>query len=168
MYLGSDGKALNVKLLSVEGKFVQANEYGKSSGNEEVQLELTDEEKAVAESLKLVWQEILKIDISDDTDFFATGAGSMDVVRLVEEVKDKSGISITNEDVFMATAFGSFIQTVVKAGRGGGGAKALEFEPIRMHVNKMDISFSNQVSIMHASHLNISIDAYVTSSAVVH
>ena len=78
--LGSDDKALNVKLLSVEGKFVQANEYGKST-EAEVQIELTDEEKSMAQSLKAVWQEILKIDILDDTDFFATGAGSMDVVR---------------------------------------------------------------------------------------
>ena len=79
-----------------------------------MKLELTDEESSMAESLRKVWNEILKIDISDETDFFETGAGSMDVVRLVEEVKDKAGISITNEDVFMATVFSSFIQTVVK------------------------------------------------------
>merc|ERR1719251_99002 len=117
---------LNVQLLSVEGKFVKSFEYGQAV-EEVVKLELTDEESSMAESLRKVWNEILKIDISDETDFFATGAGSMDVVRLVEEVKDKSGISISNEDVFMATAFGNFIQTVVKAGRGGGGAKALDF-----------------------------------------
>ena len=107
--LGSDGKALNVKLLSVEGKFVQANEYGKSSSAEEVQIELTEEENAMASQMRQVWNEILKIEIADDTDFFATGAGSMDVVRLVEEVKDKAGVEITNEDVFMATAFSDFI-----------------------------------------------------------
>jgi formyltetrahydrofolate dehydrogenase len=98
-------------------------------------------------TLSKVWNEILKIDIADDTDFFATGAGSMDVVRLVEEVKDKAGISITNEDVFMATAFGNFIQTVVKAARGGSGIKDLEFEAFKMHVNKMDISFATQCFI---------------------
>ena len=108
-HLGSDGKALNVKLLSVEGKFVQANEYGKSSAAEEVQIELTEEENAMASQMRQVWNEILKIEIADDTDFFATGAGSMDVVRLVEEVKDKAGVEITNEDVFMATAFSDFI-----------------------------------------------------------
>ena len=97
-----------MKLLSVEGKFVQANEYGKSM-EEEVQIELTDEEKAMASQMRQVWNEILKIEIADDTDFFATGAGSMDVVRLVEEVKDKAGVEITNEDVFMATAFADFI-----------------------------------------------------------
>jgi len=147
LIFGSDGKALNVKLLSVEGKFVQANEYGKSSAAEEVQIELTEEENAMASQMRQVWNEILKIEIADDTDFFATGAGSMDVVRLVEEVKDKAGVEITNEDVFMATAFSDFIQTVVKASRGGSGAKELDFEPIRMHVNKMDISFATQLFI---------------------
>ena len=144
---GTDDKALNVKLLSVEGKFVQANEYGKA-GEAEVLIELTDEDKAMAESLRGVWAEILKIDISDDTDFFATGAGSMDVVRLVEEVKDKAGgVTITNEDVFMATVFSDFIQTVVKASRGGSGAKELDFEPVKVHANKMDLSFANQLFI---------------------
>ena len=112
-HLGSDGKALNVKLLSVEGKFVQANEYGKSSAAEEVQIELTEEENAMASQMRQVWNEILKIEIADDTDFFATGAGSMDVVRLVEEVKDKAGVEITNEDVFMATAFSDFIVSII-------------------------------------------------------
>lgn len=37
----------------------------------------------------------------------------MDVVRLVEEVKDKANVSITNEDVFMATTFGEFLNTVI-------------------------------------------------------
>ncbi len=53
------------------------------------------------------------IQIEDSTDFFETGAGSMDVVRLVEEVKDKANVSITNEDVFMATTFGEFLNTVI-------------------------------------------------------
>jgi formyltetrahydrofolate dehydrogenase len=36
---------------------------------------------------------------------------------------------------------------VVKFSRGGGGAKPLNFEPVRMHVNKMDISFATQLFI---------------------
>ena len=111
--IGTDGKAINVQNLSIDGKFVKAFEYGQAK-EEEVKVELTDEEKGMAEELKKVWNEILKIPITDETDFFETGAGSMDVVRLVEEVKDKTGISITNEDVFMATAFEAFIQNVVK------------------------------------------------------
>ena len=99
----------------MEGKFVQANEYGKASSEDEVQIELTEEEKAMVLQMRQVWNEILKIEIADDTDFFATGAGSMDVVRLVEEVKDKTGVEITNEDVFMATAFADFIVSIPSA-----------------------------------------------------
>ena len=36
---------------------------------------------------------------------------------------------------------------MVKASRGGSGAKELDFEPIRMHINKMDISFATQLFI---------------------
>jgi hypothetical protein len=32
---------------------------------------------------------------------------------LVEEVKDKSGVGITNEDVFMATTFGDFLVSML-------------------------------------------------------
>lgn len=46
----------------------------------------------MVEDILEVWKAILKVeDITDDTDFFSMGAGSMDVVRLVEEVKDKAG-----------------------------------------------------------------------------
>ena len=39
----------------------------------------------------------------------------MNVVQLVEEVKDRSGAKaiMTNEDVFLNTNFGDFIQAVV-------------------------------------------------------
>ena len=34
-----------------------------------------------------IWGGILKSSVENETDFFAAGAGSMDVVRLIEEVK---------------------------------------------------------------------------------
>lgn len=61
--------------------FLQAAKYGQAGLGSSANLVLTDEEKAMGQSLKQVWAEILKIEIKDDTDFFATGAGSMDVVR---------------------------------------------------------------------------------------
>merc|ERR1719228_3122923 len=73
MISGTDGKWLVVRLLSVEGKFVKAHEYG--------------DEKDGVEKVRSVWAGILKSSVEDDTDFFAAGAGSMDVVRLIEEVK---------------------------------------------------------------------------------
>merc|ERR1711887_11817 len=51
---------------------------------------------------------ILNSSVENETDFFAAGAGSMDVVRLIEEVKEASGVTLANEDVFMATQLGEF------------------------------------------------------------
>ena len=42
----------------------------------------------MVERVRKVWASILKISVEDDTDFFGAGAGSMDVVRLIEEVSD--------------------------------------------------------------------------------
>ena len=43
------------------------------------------------ESLREVWSSILKCPVDDSTDFFGCGAGSMHVVQLVEEVKERAG-----------------------------------------------------------------------------
>lgn len=48
---------------------------------QQVQIEYTPEEKTLIESVRDVWEAILSVDIEDETDFFACGAGSMDVVR---------------------------------------------------------------------------------------
>lgn len=144
---GSDGKFLNVKLLSIEGKFVQAEKYGES-GTEKVVLELNDAEKKIREELKGVWNGILKINIDDETDFFGAGAGSMNVVQLIEEVKEKASVEMSNEDIFLNTTFGDFMTAVVLLTRGGGGgAKEVEFDPIKLYVNKMDVTFPHQLYI---------------------
>jgi len=77
---GSDGKFVNIERLSVEGKMVAAAKYGQAS-QAAATVELTDAEKLVISSLRDVWKSILSIDITDATDFFKSGGGSMDVVR---------------------------------------------------------------------------------------
>lgn len=74
--------------FQIEGKFRKAETYGQESGEEEV-IQPSDEEAAILEKIRGVWSAILKTDVLADTDFFGAGAGSMDVVRLVEEVWDK-------------------------------------------------------------------------------
>lgn len=49
--------------------------------NTQVTIEYTAEEKTLLESVRDIWEAILSVDIEDDTDFFASGGGSMDVVR---------------------------------------------------------------------------------------
>lgn len=47
----------------------------------QIKLELTNEEKEICETIRKLWEGILNIDVEEETDFFASGAGSMDVVR---------------------------------------------------------------------------------------
>ena len=70
----------------MEGKFQKAETYGANS-DEQDEIIPTADESLVIEKIRAVWTAILKSDVTSDTDFFGAGAGSMDVVRLVEEVK---------------------------------------------------------------------------------
>jgi len=146
MICGNDNKWLLVKLLQVEGKFQKAETYGANS-DEQDEIIPTADESLVIEKIRAVWTAILKSDVASDTDFFGAGAGSMDVVRLVEEVKDVCGLQIINEDVFMATQFSEFCKLIVIRLRGGGGSAIPDFDKVRMHVNKMDIGFPTQLYI---------------------
>jgi hypothetical protein len=97
LLFGPDGKGVNVKQLQVKGKMINANQFGKQQ-EEQAALDLSDEEAAMKDVIFSIWKSILMKDIEDDTDFFGSGAGSMDVTRLVEEVKDKCpGIVLINE-----------------------------------------------------------------------
>lgn len=51
--------------------------------SQQVQIEYTEQENAAIQRIRDVWEVILGVEVDDDTDFFACGAGSMDVVRLV-------------------------------------------------------------------------------------
>jgi len=144
MIPGTDGKWLLVGLLQVEGKFMKAETYGEDTGAEE-EIIATAEEAAIVEKVRGVWAAILKTDVTGDVDFFGAGAGSMDVVRLVEEVKEASGLTLVNEEVFMATKFSDFSNLVIIKLRGGGGKKMQDYATKKMHVNKMDISFPTQL-----------------------
>uniref|UniRef100_UPI0029546EDD mitochondrial 10-formyltetrahydrofolate dehydrogenase-like n=1 Tax=Panthera onca TaxID=9690 RepID=UPI0029546EDD len=117
---GNDGKALMVRNLQFEdGRMIPASQY--FSAGETSVLELTAEEVKVAGTIKDIWAGILSNVpvIEDSTDFFKSGASSMDVVRLVEEIRQKcSGLQLQNEDVYLATKFEDFIQKVVRKLRG--------------------------------------------------
>jgi len=144
---GADGRRVNVARVSVEGKMMNACKYGSAEAAAEA-IELTAEESAVAEDLRRTWAAILNIEVADDTDFFKAGAGSMDVVRLVEEAKEKADVALENEDVYMATTFTEFVQTVVKHMRGGGASKTeVTFDAVTLEANKMTLTFPHQLFI---------------------
>nr|XP_019584021.1 PREDICTED: mitochondrial 10-formyltetrahydrofolate dehydrogenase [Rhinolophus sinicus] len=146
---GNDGKALMVRNLQFEdGKMIPASQY--FSAGETSVLELTAEEVKVAETIKVIWAGILSNVpvIEDSTDFFKSGASSMDVVRLVEEIKQKcGGLQLQNEDVYMATKFEDFIQKVVRKLRGEDQEVELVVDYVSKEVNEMTVKMPYQCFI---------------------
>ncbi|CAH2051802.1 unnamed protein product, partial [Iphiclides podalirius] len=142
----NDGVKLNVSRLRVNGKMINAQNYFKAN-EEKASLELTAEEKEFVEAVRGVWKAILSTEVEPETDFFASGAGSMDVVRLVEEVKDLAGIELLNEDVYMNTTFEEFCLAAVSRARGGAESEEVTYEGVEMEVNKMRIRFPTQLFI---------------------
>lgn len=102
---GVDNQAVVVsKLKNIEtGKMMNASDYGLANAN--VEIELTESELDFKNALKGIWSAILGLtsdDILDGLNFFECGAGSMDVTRLVEEIKEILPVNLVNEDVYMA------------------------------------------------------------------
>ncbi|XP_037292640.1 cytosolic 10-formyltetrahydrofolate dehydrogenase [Manduca sexta] len=142
----NDGVKLNVQRLKVNGKMINAQNFFKAN-EQKVTLELTEEEKQFVEGVRGVWKAILRIDIDNDTDFFDCGAGSMDVVRLVEEIKDIANLELQNEEVYMNTTFEEFYNMAILKARGGSGSQEIVYEGVEMEVNKMKIKFPTQLFI---------------------
>ncbi|XP_007165809.1 mitochondrial 10-formyltetrahydrofolate dehydrogenase [Balaenoptera acutorostrata] len=146
---GNDGKALMVRNLQFEdGKMIPAFQY--FSAGETSVVELTAEEVKVAETIKVIWAGILSNVpvIEDSTDFFKSGASSMDVVRLVEEIRQKcGGLQLQNEDVYMATKFEDFIQKVVRKLRGEDQEAELVVDYVSKEVNEMTVKMPYQCFI---------------------
>uniref|UniRef100_A0A8D3C7E8 10-formyltetrahydrofolate dehydrogenase n=1 Tax=Scophthalmus maximus TaxID=52904 RepID=A0A8D3C7E8_SCOMX len=146
---GNDGKTLLVKNLQFEdGKMIAAAQYFSSGSSAAV--ELTEEEKAFAGQMRAVWQSILTnvSQVEDSTDFFKSGATSMDVVRLVEEVKlQASSCQLQNEDIYMNTTFHDFIQMCVRKLRGEDGEEELVVNYVEKDINNMTIRMPHQLFI---------------------
>jgi len=148
LLFGMDGKAINVTKLGLEnGKMVAANKYGRESEKSDIG-QLSPAEEEMAGVIRGIWNSILNIEVEADTDFFAGGAGSMDVTRMVEEVRDKFGLEVETTDVYMATTFEEFFEMVVLLSRGGGSGKnQVEFEGVKLRANNYDLRLPNQIFI---------------------
>ncbi|CAI5786160.1 mitochondrial 10-formyltetrahydrofolate dehydrogenase [Podarcis lilfordi] len=146
---GNDGKMLLVRNLQFEdGRMIPASKY--FSADKLSAIELTEEEKQMAENIKSIWKGILSnvAVIEDTTDFFKSGASSMDVVRMIEEIKQKCGeLELQNEDVYMAPKFGEFIQMVVRKHRGEGKEEELVIDYVSKDVNRMTVKMPYQCFI---------------------
>ncbi len=57
-------------------------------------------------------------------------------------MKEVSGLTLSNEEVFMATRFAEFRSRVVLRLRGGGQKKVVTYDTVNLHVNKMDVRYT--------------------------
>uniref|UniRef100_A0A452UDH0 10-formyltetrahydrofolate dehydrogenase n=1 Tax=Ursus maritimus TaxID=29073 RepID=A0A452UDH0_URSMA len=144
---GNDDRMLLVKNIQLEdGKMIPASHFFK--GADSNALELTEEELVMAEAS--AWKRILPsvLEVEDSTDFFKSGAASVDVVRLVEEVKELcDGLELENEDVYMATTFGDFVQLLVRKLRGDDKDSECIIDYVEKTVNKLTLQMPYQLFI---------------------
>lgn len=146
---GTDGTYVNVQRIKKGSRVIAANKWFQKS-SQKIVLELTDTERLVESSVRVVWESILKTTVDDETDFFASGAGSMDVVRLIEEVKDICDIHLENEAIFMAPVFSEFFTEVVKAlwtVDAGSSGPIVQFDGCIIKANKREIRVPTQLFI---------------------
>lgn len=66
-----DNHFVNVERMKIGNKTILASKFGQKS--EETVIEFTEEEQRTVETLKRIWEGILKMEVNEDTDFFACG-----------------------------------------------------------------------------------------------
>lgn len=144
---GNDLRPVLVRKIRIpSGRMIDASRYGQPDNRE--QLELSEKETLHASLIADVWKAILGLDIDKDTDFFKSGAGSMDVTRLVEEVREKCEIELQNEDVYMSTTYDEFVRTAVLKARGSGAASSMDYTATTVKVSeKVSVSFPTQLFV---------------------
>lgn len=152
-----DGQWIAVSSIQLPtGRVVDSRKFG-TAGSQQNDAdpmsalgELTDDEREIKSAISGVWTSILNLpNIDDSTGFFASGAASMDVVRLVEEIKAKcAGVKLTSDQVYQAPTFGEFVALAITAKRGGGAdAKIAQFEPFCIEVNGFQLRLPHQLFI---------------------
>ncbi|XP_034945649.1 mitochondrial 10-formyltetrahydrofolate dehydrogenase isoform X2 [Chelonus insularis] len=142
-----DGQSININKLKVGNRVILASNFGKSN-DAMLKTEFNEEERQIVETLRIFWKDILGVDVEDSTDFFACGAGSMDVVRLVEQIKDLLGIVIQNTDVFMAPVFIEFASKVITTRHESSQVgKEVKYDAVEIHANNLNLKFPRQLFI---------------------
>lgn len=145
---GTDNQFVNVKRIKLGSKVILASDYFKQNVKKD-KIDFTADELIKKEVLRTIWNAILKTQIDADTDFFWCGAGSMDVVRLVEECKEAFQVPLENENVFMAPTFEDFFIEIVKNIREGNAGSDVKvyFDGFTMKANKKEIAVPTQLFI---------------------
>lgn len=145
---GTDGNYVNVARIMRNGRMIAAQNWFKEIA-QKVILDLSDTEKAIEEHLKDIWKSILKLEIDSQTDFFLCGAGSMDIVCLIEEVKDSFEIHLENATIFMSPTFSEFLTEVILAKRFNStrNYSRVDYKGITINENRKHIRIPTQLFI---------------------
>ncbi|GMT06017.1 hypothetical protein PENTCL1PPCAC_28191, partial [Pristionchus entomophagus] len=141
----ADGKYVNVDTVKVGSKTISAAKFGMAEEKGE-RLKLTDEEQKIVQKLKMIWEGILKLSVSDSVDFFENGASSADVARLVEEIKFHTTAELENADIYSGPTFAENADAVVRKLRGGAGIE-VTYDAIEVDANNMHLKFPHDLFI---------------------
>ena len=118
---------------------IPAWKWGKTEKHEK--LELTPEEEGLQEKIRSIWSGILSGQVIEEhTDFFKSGAGSMDVTRLLEEVRELTGVEMENDDAYMNSTFSEFVKQLVLMSRGGEMTE-LEYDAVSTWLHALNVVY---------------------------
>ena len=93
--------------------------------------------------MKEAWRAILNCRIDDNTDFFAAGATSADLTRVIEEAKSATGVELDSADIYSDPTFIGCFTTLVRKLRGED-AIQVEFKDKVIEKNNMTLRFPVQ------------------------
>lgn len=148
---GNDGVFVNVKRVRINGKMRNATDLLNQQQNINVQItDYTQNEKTNLELIRNCWAAILNLDtIEGETDFFANGAASMDVVRLIEETKTILKIDhLENEDLFLNPTYDEFCAAVITKTRQNGEKTAeIDYRGVEFEANGFQLKIPCQLFI---------------------
>ena len=142
------GKVLARKIQLPSGKMISASKFGKEDVTSDVTLTEVEADQ-IENVIKKIWNSILLIPIESSTDFFKSGAGSMDVTRMIEEVKDATNIiDLTTEDSYMAPVLDDFVKIAVLKSRGVSLEPDLVYDEVTVKVSdKKSVTFPRQLFV---------------------
>ena len=68
----SDGTFLNIQRIKIGNRTIPASKYGKMDEGT-TSIDFTEEESKAVETIRQIWQNILNVEVDNESDFFACG-----------------------------------------------------------------------------------------------
>ena len=148
LFASDAGKVVVRKIQLSSGKMITASNYGKEDVTDDVTL-TQEENEQIKNAINRIWASILLIEIEEETNFFTSGASSMDVTRMIEEVKDRVKLdTLVTDDIYMAPIFADFIKITVLKKRGVSLQSPLVFDEVKVNISEeKSVTFPRQIFV---------------------